>query len=63
MGYVSVPNDALVSELVSIPSKHEWNGYWDVMNTLQANNRFYCRIRGSHSGRYEEYCLLGYNAV
>jgi hypothetical protein len=23
----------------------------------------FCRILGSHSGHYEELCLLGYNAV
>jgi hypothetical protein len=39
--------DAVYPELLSAPSNKQWT----------------CRVWGSHTGGYEEYCLLGSNAV
>jgi hypothetical protein len=50
---------ALVEYLVSLVERTDiWNIQKQTLNT-----DIQCRIWGSHSGSYEEFCRLGYNAV
>jgi hypothetical protein len=65
---VSLSNDEALRNVLDMVHKGKgpavlsevpWKG--DVLEISEKSIR--CRIRGSHSGGYEEFCLLGYNAV